>query len=176
MPVTGHWHLRARVADYLELRSQEIDRAEPAVVVLEAARAVTEWKRLEPPAIGHRRPLLHEFFGRTRTCLAIMDADAGRATALCWIGPHGEIGPGVAASAQELVPVVLQALDRVGQAREPESFGVFCASDSLVVASPPPQPRLPRLVAELGDVERPAAGARPLPAHPAPTPPVAGRR
>lgn len=130
MPVTGHWHLRARVPDYLELRSQEIDRAEPAVVVLEPARAVAEWKRLEPPAIGHRRPLLHEFFGRTRTCLATMDADAGRATALCWIGPHAEIGPGVAASAQELVPVVLQALDRVGQSREPESFGVFCASDS----------------------------------------------
>ena len=51
---------------------------EPAVHVLTPERAVDEWKRLEPPAIGHERPLLHEFFGRTRTCLATMDAGARR--------------------------------------------------------------------------------------------------
>lgn len=128
MPVTGHWHLRARVDDYQEARSQEIDVAEPPVVVLEASRAVSEWKRLEPRAVAHRRPALHEFFGRTRKCLATMGADG--ATALCWIGPDGEIGPGVGATPEDLVPVVLQALDRVAKAREPETFGVYCATDS----------------------------------------------
>jgi len=130
MPVAGHWHMRARAEDFLECRSLEIDSTEPAVVKLEADRAVAEWKRLEPPAIGHRRPRLHEFFGRTRTCLATMDADAGRATALCWIGQGGEIGPAVGESPQDLVPVVLQALDRVAKTREPETLAVFCATDS----------------------------------------------
>ncbi len=130
MPVAGHWHMRARTEDYLERRSQEIDATEPAVVVLGPDRAVAEWKRLEPPAIGHRRPLLHEFFGRTRTCLAIMDASAGEASALCWIGPDGEIGPAVASTPEGLVPVVLQALDRVAKTLEPPSLAVFCATDS----------------------------------------------
>ena len=130
MPVTGHWHMRARAEDFLECRSREIDTAEPAVVVLESDRAVGEWKRLEPPAIGHQRPSLHEFFGRTRTCLATMDPDAGGATALCWIGAHGEIGPAVGETSQALVPVVLQALDRVAKTREPETLAVFCATDS----------------------------------------------
>ena len=130
MPVTGHWHMRARAEDFLELRSREIDTTEPAVVALESERAVREWKRLEPPAIGHRRPGLHDFFGRTRTCLATMDADAGGATALCWIGAEGEIGPAVGATSQDLVPVVLQALDRVAKTREPDTLSVFCATDS----------------------------------------------
>lgn len=95
MPITGHWHMRARPKDFLERRSREIDTAEPPVVVLESDGAVGEWKRLEPPAIGHRRPRLHEFFGRTRTCLATMDPGASGATALCWIGSDGEIGPAV---------------------------------------------------------------------------------
>ena len=115
---------------YQERRSQEIDVTEPAVHVLEAGRAVTEWKRLEPPAIGHRRPHLHEFFSRTRTCLATMDEENGRATALCWVGGNCDIGPAVAATPEELVPVVLAALDRVAKTREPETFGVFCATDS----------------------------------------------
>ena len=130
MPVTGHWHMRGAPGEFLERRSREIDSAEPAVVVLESNRAVGEWKRLEPPAIGHRRPGLHEFFGRTRTCLATMDADAGRATALCWVGQDGEIGPAVGETPQDLVPVVLQALDRVAKTREPEHLSVFCATDS----------------------------------------------
>ena len=41
--------------------------------VLTPDRAVEEWKRLEPAAIGHERPPLHEFFGRTRNCLATVD-------------------------------------------------------------------------------------------------------
>lgn len=129
MPVTGHWHMRASPEDFVESRSLEIDRAEPAVVVLESNRAVGEWKRLEPQAIGHRRPRLHEFFGRTRTCLATMGPD-GHASALCWIGPGGEIGPAVGAAPQDLVPVVLQALDRVAKTREPDTLSVFCATDS----------------------------------------------
>ena len=130
MPVAGHWHMRGRAEDFLECRAHEIDSAEPPVVVLAADHAVAEWKRLEPPAIGHRRPRLHEFFGRTRTCLATMDGEEGQATALCWIGPDGEIGPAMGATPQDLVPVVLQALDRVAKTREPETFGVFCATDS----------------------------------------------
>ena len=93
-------------------------------------RAVSEWKRLEPPAIGHKRPLLHEFFGRTRTCLATMDGRGGEATALCWVSSDGDIGPAVGEEAQDLVPVVLAALDRVATMQEPESVGVFCTTDS----------------------------------------------
>jgi GNAT superfamily N-acetyltransferase len=130
MPITGHWHLRMRAEDYLERRSHEIDATEPAVHVLEPGRAATEWKRLEPPAIGHERPLLHEFFGRARTCLACMDEQTGEAAALCWVSTEGEIGPAVGATAEDLVPVVLAALDRVAKAREPEWFGVFCTTDS----------------------------------------------
>jgi GNAT superfamily N-acetyltransferase len=130
MPVSGHWHLRHRADQYLERRSQEVDAAEPGVHALTADRAVTEWKRLEPPAIGHERPLLHEFFGRTRTCLATIDPARGEAMALCWVSSAGEIGPAVGEEAQELVPVVLAALDRVAKQQEPESLGVFCTTDS----------------------------------------------
>lgn len=128
MPIAGHWHLRARAEGYTEHRSQEIDVAEPAVVALEAGHAVREWKRLEPPAIGHRRPMLHEFFGRTRTCLATLEGD--HASALCWIGPRGEIGPAVGATPEDLVPVTLQALDRVAAKIEPEMLRIFCSTDS----------------------------------------------
>lgn len=130
MPATGHWHLRADTAVYREARAQETDAAETRAHVLEPARAVTEWARLEPPAIAHRRPELHDFFARTRTCLATMDADAAQARALCWIGAGGEIGPAVAQTPEELVPVVLGALDRVAKAVEPEMLHVFCSSDS----------------------------------------------
>ena len=33
-------------------------------------------------------------------------------------------------SAEDLVPVVLAALDRVAKMQEPESLGVFCTTDS----------------------------------------------
>jgi GNAT superfamily N-acetyltransferase len=130
MPVSGHWHMRHRVEEYVERRSQEVDSTEPAVHALTPDRAVTEWKRLEPSAIGHERPLLHEFFGRTRTCLATIDAERGQALALCWVSADGDIGPAVGREAQDLVPVVLAALDRVAKMQEPETFGVFCTTDS----------------------------------------------
>jgi GNAT superfamily N-acetyltransferase len=130
MPVSGHWHMRHRCEEYLERRSQEIDAPPTEVHALTPERAVAEWKRLEPPAIGHERPLLHEFFGRTRTCLATMDAQRGEATALCWVSTDAEIGPAVGKEAQDLVPVVLAALDRVAKMQEPESLGVFCTTDS----------------------------------------------
>jgi GNAT superfamily N-acetyltransferase len=130
MPVSGHWHLRQRAEEYLERRSQEVDVSEPAVHAMTSEHAVTEWKNLEPPAIGHERPLLHDFFGRTRTCLAIMDPDGSGAVALCWVSSAGEIGPAVARTTEDLVPVVLAALDRVSKSQEPESLGVFCTTDS----------------------------------------------
>ena len=130
MPVSGHWHLRQRTEEYLERRSQELDASEPAVHALTAERAVAEWKRLEPTAIGHERPLLHDFFGRTRTCLAIMDARGDGAVALCWVSSEAEIGPAVARSTEDLVPVVLAALDRVATVQEPRALGVYCTTDS----------------------------------------------
>jgi N-acetylglutamate synthase-like GNAT family acetyltransferase len=130
MPASGHWHMRHRVDQYLEQRAQELDTAEPDVHGLTPERAVDEWKRLEPGAIGHERPLLHEFFGRTRNCLATMDAQTGHASALCWVSSEGEIGPAVGESAGDLVPVLLAAFDRVAKLQEPETVGVFCATDS----------------------------------------------
>lgn len=130
MPAAGHWHMRAPSSRYLERRSLVTDAAEPAVVVLEPARAVQEWQRLEPPAIGHRRPMVHEFFARTRTCLASVDEATGQASSLCWVGRDDEIGPAVGASSQDLVPVVLQALDRVAKIQEPDTLDVYCATHS----------------------------------------------
>ena len=129
MPITGHWHLQQSAERFIEKRSQQIDRDEPAVHALEAGRAVDEWKRLEPAAIGHERPELHDFFGRERTCLATMDAE-GRASGLCWISNAGQIGPAVGERPQDLVPVVLAALDRVAKMQEPEELHVFCTTDS----------------------------------------------
>ena len=130
MPVSGHWQMRHRVDQFLEQRAQEVDSAEPGVHVLAPERAVDEWKRLEPPAIGHERAPLHEFFGRTRNCLATVDPDSGRATAVCWVSGHGEIGPGVGEHPEDLVPVVLAALDRVAKMQEPETVGVMCTTAS----------------------------------------------
>ena len=128
MPVSGHWQMRHRVDGYLEQRAQEVDSTEPAVHVLTSERAVEEWKRLEPDAIGHDRSSLHEFFGRTRSCLATVDSASGQATALCWVSGHGEIGPGVAENPEGLVPVVLAALDRVAKMQEPERLAIFCTT------------------------------------------------
>ena len=127
MPVSGHWHMRHRVDQYLENRAQEVDSTEPGVHVLTPDRAVEEWTRLEPAAIAHDRAQLHEFFGRTRNCLATVDDD-GHASALCWVSGQGEIGPGVGQNPEDLVPVVLAALDRVAKMQEPESFGVHCTT------------------------------------------------
>jgi GNAT superfamily N-acetyltransferase len=130
MPMTGHWHLRHRVDQYLEHRAQEVDAAPPAVHALTTDRAIAEWQRLEPDAIGHERPLLQDFFGRTRTCLAYLDKDSCATMALCWVSAEGDIGPAVAETAEELIPVVLSALDRVAKTREPETFGVYCTTNS----------------------------------------------
>jgi hypothetical protein len=59
-----------------------------------------------------------------------MDGQGGEATALCWVSADGDIGPAVGEEAQDLVPVVLAALDRVATMQEPESVGVFCTTDS----------------------------------------------
>jgi N-acetylglutamate synthase-like GNAT family acetyltransferase len=128
MPVSGHWHMRHRVDEYLEARAHEVDSSGPDVHALTPERAVEEWKRLEPQAILHDRAPLHEFFGRTRSCLATIDPSSGHANALCWVSAHGEIGPGVGEHAEDLVPVVLAALDRVAKMQEPETFGVFCTT------------------------------------------------
>jgi len=131
MPITGHWQLRQRTEAYLEARSNEPDAFDAASVhVLEVGHAVSEWKRLEPQAIGHARPLLHDYFGRDRACLARLDERSGEATALCWISPDGAIGPAIGAWPKDLLPVVLAALDRVAKAREPEFLSVYCTSIS----------------------------------------------
>ena len=130
MPVTGHWHLRASASDYAERRAREVDAADPDVHALAADRAAAEWRALEPPAVGHRRGDLHDFLARTRTCLATMEPDGSRARALCWVGSGGDVGPAVAATPADLVPVVLGALDRVARTLEPPAFGVYCATDA----------------------------------------------
>ena len=130
MPVAGHWHMRTQTASYLEHRSQETDATEAgSVVVLTAERAVSEWKRLEPDAIGHERPALHEFFGRDRTCLATVAGD-GSATALCWVSSDGDIGPAVGAEPADVITVVLAALDRVSKTQEPAELGVYASTTS----------------------------------------------
>lgn len=130
MPITGHWHLWQPTASYLEHRSLEIDSTDPGVNALKADHAAEEWKRLEPLAIGHERPLLHDFFGRDRVCLASMDLAAGTARSVCWVSSQGEIGPAVGATPEDLVPVVLAALDRVAKIHEPENLRVFCTTIS----------------------------------------------
>ncbi|MEA2470460.1 MAG: Acetyltransferase domain [Thermoleophilaceae bacterium] len=127
MPVAGHWHMRTLAEEYLANRAQEIDTTDPGVHALKADRAVAEWKRLEPSAVAHRRPALHEFFGRDRTCLATIDS-GGAATSLCWVSSDGNIGPAVANSPGELVPVVLAALDRVAMTQEPRHLSVFTST------------------------------------------------
>ena len=125
MPVSGHWHMRQRTEVYLSHRAQEMDTTDPGVHVLKAERAVAEWKRLEPSAVAHGRPALHEFFGRDRTSLATIDPATGEASSLCWVSSDGDIGPAIARSPGEIVPVVLAALDRVAQSQEPEYLSVF---------------------------------------------------
>jgi GNAT superfamily N-acetyltransferase len=125
MPVAGHWHMRQRAEVYLGHRAHEMDSTDPGVHVLKADRAVAEWKRLEPSAVAHGRPALHEFFGRDRTCLATIDPANGEATSLCWVSTDGDIGPAIACSPGQLVPVVLAALDRVAMTQEPEHLSVF---------------------------------------------------
>jgi GNAT superfamily N-acetyltransferase len=127
MPIAGHWHMRARTEEYVPLRSAEVDMVDPQVHVLTPERAVEEWCRLEPGAVGHDRPELHEHFARERTCLALPGEDE-RPAALCWVSSDGQIGPAVGAAAGDLVPVILAALDRVAKTQEPETLSVFATS------------------------------------------------
>jgi GNAT superfamily N-acetyltransferase len=128
MPAAGHWHMRQRTKAYLERRAQEHETTDPAVHLLKPDRAVREWNRLEPPAVGHERPSLHEFFSRDRSCLAALDGATGEAKALCWVSNEGEIGPAVAADPGDIVPVVIAALDRVAKTQEPAHLSVFTTS------------------------------------------------
>jgi GNAT superfamily N-acetyltransferase len=125
MPVAGHWHMRQRTEVYLERRAQETETTDPGVHLLKPDRACQEWQRLEPPAVGHERPSLHEFFARDRNCLAALDPQTGEAKALCWVSSEGEIGPAVAAEPGDVVPVVVAALDRVAMTQEPPYLSVF---------------------------------------------------
>lgn len=131
MPVAGHWLLRHRTEEYLQTRAKELTDAAPtAVSVLEHERAVAEWKRLEPVALGHPRPALHDFFGRDRTCLAYFDERSGEPVGLVWVSGDGEIGPAVGARPEDLVPVILAALDRVARSEQPEHLTVYVTSIS----------------------------------------------
>jgi GNAT superfamily N-acetyltransferase len=125
MPVAGHWHMRQRTDVYLAGRAQETETTDPGVHLLKSDRAVAEWMRLEPPAVGHERRSLHEFFSRDRNCLAALDPRTGEANAICWVSSQGEIGPAVAADPGQLAPVVIAALDRVAMSQEPEHLSVF---------------------------------------------------
>ena len=130
MPAAGHWHLRQETARYLEHRSQETDATEAeSVVVLTVERAVAVWKRLEPDAIAHERPALHEFFGRDRACLATVDGN-GVPKALCWVSTDGDIGPAIGITPREVIPVVLAALDRVAKTQEPPLLGIYASTTS----------------------------------------------
>ncbi len=129
-PVAGHWHMRLETDRYLEARAAERDD-EPGTGahLLEPDHAVAEWNRLEPAAIGHHRPELHDFFARDRVCLACL-SDAGAANGLCWVSGDGDIGPAVGESPRSLEPVVLEALDRVARAQEPERLNVFVTTEA----------------------------------------------
>ena len=106
----------------MERRSLETDATEPAVHVLTVDRAVEEWKRLEPLAIAHERPALHEFFGRTRSCLAVMTGDGGQGALLGEPAGRDRAGRGLRPP-EDLLPVVLAALDRVAKSQQPEHPG-----------------------------------------------------
>jgi hypothetical protein len=133
MPTAGHWHMRQTTRNYLKRRSQETDATEAgSVVVLTAGRAMAEWKRLEPDAIGHERPALHEFFARERSCLAVLNPD-GAARALCWVSTDGDIGPAVGTAQGHMITAVLAALDRVAKTQEPPILSVFACTSSWLL-------------------------------------------
>ena len=130
MPATGHWHLRQTGLGYLDRRAREDISGDPGGVVLGGERAVEEWARIEPLALGEGRRALHEFMAGERFCIACVDPFSERPRALCWVGGDGQIGPGVAEDTEGLVEVVVAALDRVARSPEGEQLSVFATSSS----------------------------------------------
>src|SRR5206468_2252480 len=53
---------------------------------------------------------------------------SGETSAVCWVSSEGEIGPAVARTPGELVPVVIAALDRVAKTQEPPYLAVFATT------------------------------------------------
>ena len=130
MPVTGHWHLRHRSEARRAALARLVDSGEShASMRLTVERAVAEWKRLEPPAIGHERPLLHEFFGRTRSCLAHMDEESSEAVALCWVPALRSARPWEPPP-ETSYQWCWRRSTEVAKAKRPETLGVFCTTDS----------------------------------------------
>jgi GNAT superfamily N-acetyltransferase len=121
MPANGRLRLVERTERYVERRLRERDANEPGVHGLEPERALAEWRRMEPEVVGHERRPLQEFLARERTCLASVGPD-GQASAICWVSADGQLGPGAAARPEDLIPVVLAALDRVAKMHEPEEL------------------------------------------------------
>ena len=128
MPVAGHWHMRIETDRYLAARAADHEDSGAAAHVLEPDHAIAEWGRLEPAVLGRPRTPLHRYLARDRTCLACIDSGTGEARGLCWVSGQGELGPAIGASAEDLVPVVLAALDRVARTREPEHLSAFATT------------------------------------------------
>ena len=78
----------------------------------------------------------------------------------------GEIGPAVGEHPEDLIPVVLAALDRVAKMQEPETFGVYCTTGSWWLINRLRGLRLQDLLAGMDHVVGPATGPRPLPGDP----------
>jgi GNAT superfamily N-acetyltransferase len=128
MPVAGHWHMRIETERYLAARAAHEEPVATGAHVLEPDHAVAEWARLEEPVLGRPRGPLHRFLARDRTCLACLDSRTGEASGLCWVSGDGELGPAIGASPEDLVPVVLAALDRVARTRSPGHLSAFATT------------------------------------------------
>ena len=146
-------------------RSQEIDAAEPGVHVLTDDRRGGGVEA--PRAAGDRpRAAARCTSSSAASAPAWRRSTAARPPALCWVSPDGRDRPGGGGDAPEdLVPVVLAALDRVAKTKEPEHLRRLLHHRLLVAPAAPARARLPGLLAELGHVLGAAAGPRPLPAH-----------
>lgn len=128
MPVAGRWHLRIPVALYRERRAAEVVDEDPAPVhVLETGTALETWAELEEGVLGYARPWLHEWFARDRVALGVV-AGGGTPDAVCWVSAEGDVGPAVARRPEDLVPVVLAALDRVASACEAPELAIQCTT------------------------------------------------
>jgi GNAT superfamily N-acetyltransferase len=125
LPVSGHWHLRVARAEF-RARRREADLAVD-VAPLEAGAAVARWGELEPGVVGAGRRSLHEFFARTRECVALRGPE-GDVGGLCWVAPGGDVGPAVAASPAQLVPTVVGALDRLAARGATGELGLYCTT------------------------------------------------